>query len=89
MSEFNIPDYKSYQSELTVTGNALNNAVKWTGGLFFFEESDWIPVPPSWSSNIVSFKTYSTDDGEGLVLWEAVNNRLTRSPFPGLADAAA
>ena len=25
---------------------------------FFFEESDWIPVPSSWSPNIVSFKTY-------------------------------
>jgi HNH endonuclease len=56
---------------------------------FFFEEPDWIPVPPSWSSNIVSFKTYSADDGEGLALWEAVNDRLMRSPFPGLADAAA
>jgi hypothetical protein len=24
---------------------------------FFFEEADWISVPPSWSPNIVSFKT--------------------------------
>jgi putative restriction endonuclease len=45
---------------------------------FFFEESDWIPVPPSWSPNIVSFKTYNTGDAEGLALWEAVNNRLSR-----------
>jgi putative restriction endonuclease len=37
---------------------------------FFFEETDWIPVPSSWSSNIVSFKTYSANDGEGLALWE-------------------
>jgi iron complex outermembrane receptor protein len=37
---FNIPDYKSYQSELTVTGSGLGSALKWTGGLFFFEESD-------------------------------------------------
>ena len=37
---FNIPAYKSYQTELTVTGNALDSTVKWTGGLFFFEESD-------------------------------------------------
>ena len=33
---------------------------------FFFEEPDWIPVPPSWSPNIVSFKTYNTGDAEGL-----------------------
>src|SRR5882757_6769950 len=36
---------------------------------FFFEERDWIAVPPSWSPNIVSFKTYATTDGEGLSLW--------------------
>ncbi len=33
---------------------------------FFFDETDWIPVPPSWSRNIVSFKTYTTGDAEGL-----------------------
>ena len=39
---------------------------------------DWIPVPPSWSPNIVSFKTYNTGDAEGLALWDAVNDRLNR-----------
>lgn len=43
---------------------------------FFFEERDWIPVPSSWSQNIVSFKTYSTGDADGLALWESVNERL-------------
>jgi len=45
---------------------------------FFFEEADWISVPPSWSPNIVSFKTYATTNGEGLALWEAVEERLSR-----------
>jgi putative restriction endonuclease len=54
---------------------------------FFFEERDWIPVPQSWSRNIVSFKTYNTDDAEGLELWRAVNDRVNRPPFPGLAEA--
>jgi putative restriction endonuclease len=27
---------------------------------FFFEERDWIPVPVTWSPNIVSFKTDNT-----------------------------
>ena len=35
-----MPDYQSWQSELTVTGNSLDNRLKWVGGLFFFEESD-------------------------------------------------
>lgn len=54
---------------------------------FFFEERDWIPVPASWSPNIVSFKTYTTGEAEGLGLWEAVNDRLNHPKFPGVAEA--
>jgi putative restriction endonuclease len=53
---------------------------------FFFEESDWIPVPPSWSPNIVSFKTYNTTDAEGLSLWESVHDRLNRQHIGGMAE---
>jgi putative restriction endonuclease len=56
---------------------------------FFFEEADWIPVPPSWSPNIVSFKTYNTGEPEGVALWEAVNERLNQLPVPGMAEAGA
>ena len=54
---------------------------------FFFEEADWIPVPKSWSPNIVSFKTYDTDDAEGRALWDAVAERMAR--LPAFADALA
>jgi putative restriction endonuclease len=53
---------------------------------FFFEESNWIPLPPSWSPNIVSFKTYNTDDPEGLSLWQAVNDRLAGQRFAGMSE---
>lgn len=53
---------------------------------FFFDETDWIPVPQSWAPNIVSFKTYNTDGAEGLALWEAVNDRLGRPQFPDMAE---
>ena len=53
---------------------------------FFFEEPNWIPVPESWSSNIVSFKTYNTSDAEGLALWEMVNDRLSSPSFSGMAE---
>ena len=56
---------------------------------FFFDEPDWIPVPESWSPNIVSFKTYNTGEAEGLALWEAINDRLGRQPFPGMAEGQA
>ena len=54
---------------------------------FFFEEPDWIPVPPAWSPNIVSFKTFNTGDANGLALWEAVNDRLSRSLAPEMAGS--
>lgn len=44
---------------------------------FFLPRDEWIPVPSSWSRNIVTFKTYSTDDEEGLALWQAVQAPLT------------
>ncbi|MBU3693753.1 MAG: HNH endonuclease [Rhodocyclaceae bacterium] len=55
---------------------------------FFWEERDWIPVPPSWSRNIVQFKGYATDDAEGLALWDAVNERLQRRELVGVAEPA-
>jgi putative restriction endonuclease len=46
---------------------------------FFLTEAEWIPVPPSWSPNIVTFKTYDTDEAEGRHLWELVGERLSTS----------
>lgn len=43
---------------------------------FFLEESRWIPVPDSWSPNIVSFKAYDGMSGDGLMLWNAMQNAL-------------
>lgn len=43
---------------------------------FFLDERDWIQVPEDWSPNIVSFKTYSTEDSVGLRLWESVQDGL-------------
>ena len=37
---------------------------------FFKREDEWLPVPPSWSRNIVAFKTYSTESGDGRRLWD-------------------
>src|SRR6478735_3377355 len=56
---------------------------------FFFDEHDWIQVPPSWSANIVPFKTYNTSDADGLALWNAVNSRLERLRFSGMEKAEA
>lgn len=43
---------------------------------FFFNESEWIPVPEDWKSNIVQGKTYDTENSIGRKLWEDVRIRL-------------
>jgi putative restriction endonuclease len=53
---------------------------------FFFPEQDWIPVPPSWAPNIVTFKTYDASEGDGAAVWEAVQDRLERVAAPLLAN---
>lgn len=49
---------------------------------FFFDQSDWIPVPTNWSPNIVSFKTYDATKSEGLELWKKVHDLLGRRQLP-------
>ena len=36
---YNFPNYQSWQSELTVNGLALGGKLKWTAGLFYFDEN--------------------------------------------------
>jgi putative restriction endonuclease len=58
---------------------------------FFFERADWIPAP-SWAKSIVRGKGYSTDEQEGAVLWEQVQQRLgaarldSVAPVPTIAE---
>ena len=44
---------------------------------FFFEEPEWIPIPPDFSLNIVQGKTYNLLKGHGRDLWEQVLLKLT------------
>src|ERR1700733_7289334 len=47
----------------------------------FLDESDWLQAPQSWARNIVSFKTYTSDDPEGLRLWEIAQRYLHGVPL--------
>lgn len=53
---------------------------------FFLDEPEWIAVPESWAPNIVKFKTYSTDGGDGLALWNAVEERIPFQRSRGFAE---
>lgn len=42
---------------------------------FFWPQSQWIPEPPGWSSNIVRGRYYDTAEPAGAALWESVLQR--------------
>jgi putative restriction endonuclease len=46
---------------------------------FFFDRSDWIPVPEDWKPNIVQGKSYDTTTLFGGRLYQQVQERLNRS----------
>ena len=53
--------------------------------VFFKREPEWLPVPASWSRNIVTFKTYSADTDDGQQLWDWAQSSMTFQS-PGFAE---
>jgi len=53
--------------------------------LFFWPRDKWIPVPESWSRNIVVGRGYGTDSPDGAMLWQAV---LDRSAVAGPSETS-
>lgn len=43
---------------------------------FFFDRSEWLPVPPDWKPNIVQGKSYDTNSFVGMSLMRQVEERL-------------
>jgi putative restriction endonuclease len=56
---------------------------------FFWPEELWLRPPASWSPNIVRFKTFTTEDAEGLALWDAVQERSAAAFTPAVPGLAA
>lgn len=52
---------------------------------FFWPRERWIPVPESWSRNIVVGRGYGTDSPDGAMLWQAV---LDRSAVAGPSETS-
>jgi putative restriction endonuclease len=58
---------------------------------FFFDRNQWLPAPPSFNLRTVTFKGYSTDEQDGLALWEAIQNQIVAgdaASIVGLSDIA-
>jgi len=47
---------------------------------FSWSRELWLPVPESWSPNIVPGKGFSAEEGDGQCLWSAVTERLNSDP---------
>jgi putative restriction endonuclease len=56
---------------------------------FFFDEPDWIPVPPDFKLNIVSGKGYDLQSGTGLRLWQRVGELLGKLSVRRVEDGPA
>ncbi len=50
----------------------------------FFPQELWIDLPSSWAKNIVGGKRYSTDDTDGLYLWNRVQEIAKEISAPAL-----
>jgi putative restriction endonuclease len=44
---------------------------------FFWTRDEWIPIPESWSRNIVVGRGYNTEEPDGASLWGAVLSRTS------------
>lgn len=53
---------------------------------FFFPREQWIPIPADFSLNIVQGKTYDLTQGQGLNLWEQVQERLAHVGLGPLSE---
>ncbi|MBS0657901.1 MAG: HNH endonuclease [Verrucomicrobia bacterium] len=75
-----VPDYQTLRDRILEHRRqdelGLQIGCTILGEPFFFERDEWIPVPESWRSNIVSGRCYSTAEPDGLRLWEQVLERL-------------
>lgn len=57
---------------------------------FYLNQQDWIPVPENWNRNIVQGKTYSTEEYHGRLLYQQVQDRLSKQsmkPFMASEDS--
>ncbi len=82
--EYMVPDYKSVQSELTVNGQALQNRLQWTAGLFFFQEDS-----PNDGGLFYLFLPSSVTPapGKGITLQDGSRNSQRNTSYAGYAQA--
>jgi iron complex outermembrane receptor protein len=83
---YNFPNYESWQSELTVNGTALDSRLKWTAGLFYFNESSandggllYLFLPNAMQPAAVS--------GRQITITDSSRNGAKNNSYAGYAQA--
>jgi putative restriction endonuclease len=70
-----------YRTDLPMRGIDPTMGCRVLTSPFFWPRERWLPVPTSWSRNIVVGRGYSTDEADGASLWAAVMER-TQDALP-------
>ena len=73
-----INSYRSLQEADPTIGCIILNEP------FFFKEEQWLDVPDSFAKNIVTGKTYNTNEYDGKRIWDAVTERITFQSTAGI-----
>jgi putative restriction endonuclease len=55
----------------------------------FLDEINWLPPPADWAPNLVSGKTYDTDEPEGRALWEQLQFHIADPVDQGVREGEA
>nr|WP_246574549.1 HNH endonuclease [Chelatococcus asaccharovorans] len=55
---------------------------------FFWPRDLWLPIPESWSPNIVTGKGFGVEERDGRYLWDAVADRLYGDASSAASDSA-
>jgi putative restriction endonuclease len=73
------PDYETFLTLLQSRNRHLGDVIHCIvlEEVFYFPREAWIPVPRDWSPSIQQGKKYQASEGEGRILWQELQERLS------------
>jgi putative restriction endonuclease len=85
------PSYEAFRHAIAqlrndVVGSTTNIGCRILVEPVFFPEHLWMALPPSWMRNIVGGKRYSTDQPEGLQLWNELQDQAQQLSSGGISE---
>ena len=85
--QYQVPDYKSYQTELTVNGSNFDGQLIWTTGLFFFQEDSPNDGGYFWLFKPAGIAPAPTPALKQIVLMDGTQNSQRNTSYAGYAQA--